>query len=211
MVTEDAQIKEGTRFKVICTLHKLSTTYKGKNVPINSSNIFFTRNFSTKIIKHVIINETSAQIEVQETHLNDSGQYYCFVKVGDHYHQNRLVCFMELIVFKTNKFTIIPPPLAPQDLTFRDVSPTSITLTWKNLHRGRSERFKIIQEDTYGNIKKTEINNLVKLFTATNLIPATTYRFSVRSTHLNKSWSKFSNITIVTEPDGKSFFSIFPQ
>lgn len=70
-VTDDAQIKEGTKFKIVFTLDTLSTTYKGKIVPINSSNIFFTCNFSTKIIKHVIINETSAQIELQESHLND--------------------------------------------------------------------------------------------------------------------------------------------
>lgn len=97
-ITEDTQVKEGTRFQIICNLENLSTTYGGQNLSVNSSNIFFTRDFSTDVITSKIINETSAQIEFQETHSNDSGQYYCYIRVGDHYHQNQLVCFMELIV-----------------------------------------------------------------------------------------------------------------
>lgn len=97
-ITEDAQIEEGTRFRIICNLEELSTTYDGQTIPVNSSNIFFTRDSSSEPIIPQIVDERSAQIELKESHLNDSGLYYCYVKVGDHYHQNQLVCFMELIV-----------------------------------------------------------------------------------------------------------------
>lgn len=97
-ITEDAQIKEGTRFQIICNLKKLSVTYKDEIIPVNSSNIFFTHNSSSEPIQSIeIIDEKSAQIQIQESHLNDSGYYFCYLRIGD-YHHYQLVCLMELIV-----------------------------------------------------------------------------------------------------------------
>lgn len=94
---KNAVIKEGTRFQIICNLKKLRVTFNdsNKSVPVNSSNIIFTHE-SESIQSIKIINETSAQIEIQESHLNDSGKYFCHLQVGDH-HQLQLG-FMELIV-----------------------------------------------------------------------------------------------------------------
>lgn len=119
--------------------------------------------------------------------------------------------------FKINNFAIIRPP-PPEDLVFRDLSPTSIELIWEiepTLDLGpadrRSEhpilRFQIIQND---NVSTTEIKNPVKRFKITNLIPATHYKFSVRcrtiQSNSDEFWSEFSNITVTTKPDGKLFF-----
>lgn len=93
-ITEDAQIEEGTRFLIKCDLKKLSTTLDGRFIPVNSSNIYFTHEKSNPI-KPQIIDERSAQIELTNSQVNDSGQYYCYVHVGDH---NELVCYMELEV-----------------------------------------------------------------------------------------------------------------
>lgn len=97
-MTEDAQIREGTRFQITCNLKKLSTTYDGQTIPVNSSNIFFTRDSSSEPIIPQIVDKRSARIELKESHLNDSGRYYCYVQVGDHFRQNQLVCLMDLIV-----------------------------------------------------------------------------------------------------------------
>lgn len=119
--------------------------------------------------------------------------------------------------FEINNFAIIRPP-PPEKLAFLDVSPTSVELSWDieptldlGPADGRSEhpilRFQILQEDTYGAILTTEIDNPVKNFKATNLIPATIYRFSVRcrtvQSNSDEFWSEFSNVTIATKPDGK--------
>lgn len=94
-ITEDAQIEEGERFLIKCDLKKLSTTMDGRFIPVNSSNIFFTHENSNPI-KPQIIDGRSAQIELLNSHVNDSGQYYCYVQVGN--HDRQLVCYMELIV-----------------------------------------------------------------------------------------------------------------
>lgn len=94
-ITEDAQIEEGARFLIKCDLKKLGTTLDGRFIPVNSSNIYFTHENSSPI-KPQIINERSAQIELSDSQVNDSGQYYCYVQVGN--HDRQLVCYMELTV-----------------------------------------------------------------------------------------------------------------
>lgn len=114
--------------------------------------------------------------------------------------------------FEINTFAIIRPP-PPKNLNFRDVSPTSVELIWDIgsipdlYYENPILRFQIIQEDEYGTNSKIEIDNLDKKFKISNLIPATTYRFSIRcrivQSNLDEFWSEFSNVTITTESDGK--------
>lgn len=118
--------------------------------------------------------------------------------------------------FQINNFAIIRPP-PPEKLYEADVSPSSVELRWEidpTLDLGpldsRSEHpvleFQIFKEDiSNGDVEVININEPIKSYVSSGLVPATVYRFSVRCRTIqsksNDFWSEFSNITVVTKSD----------
>ena len=100
-MTSDQELVKGSQLKLQCSLRNTTIDYNGNQFNVDSSMIFFKFNKqyypSDKVM---IVNDTTTELVVDDTQLQDSGTYYCMLnKSGlNHLDHHPIICLSHVKV-----------------------------------------------------------------------------------------------------------------